>query len=278
MNHEWKTLEFICALVCRFLLRRIPLRDARIHLRTRASTKLCADVEFCTIRARHSDRAGYNCGWVFKSVCERKVRIFIRFCDGAVRQSSTIPDRHASTECVATQTHTVSSIQVRIIWSWWLTNTHSHFTHRSNGSRHLCMLEDCPENRRLSFSQEAEHDQTNNFGMGTMLMHTEAMPKLICDETEALPNINGNAIAVVSAESPIVVDQKPELTCISEEGIADMDLPDNMIGVYPYADHITSCSKVRHHFSHSHFNRSNWRRSWSFIAGGKLFETKRIRK
>lgn len=119
------------------------------------------------------------------------------------------------------------------------------------------MLEDCPENRKLSFSQEAEHEQTNNFGMATMLMHTEAMPKLICDETEALPSVNGNAIAVVSTESPIVVDQKPELTCISEEGIADMDLPDNMIGVYPYTDHITSCSKVKHHFSRYHFKRNN---------------------
>lgn len=106
------------------------------------------------------------------------------------------------------------------------------------------MLEDCPENRKLSFSQEADHEQTNNFGMATMLMHTEIMPNVICDETEALSSANGNAVAVVPVESPIVIDNKPELTCISEEGIADMDLPDNVIGDYPYADCKTSCDKV----------------------------------
>lgn len=118
------------------------------------------------------------------------------------------------------------------------------FNYRSNGSRHLCMLEDCPENRKLSFSQEADHEHTNNFGMATMLMHTEALPKVICDETEAMPSINGNAVVVVSTESPIVVDNKPELTCISEEGIADMDLPENIISQYPHTDYITSCNKA----------------------------------
>lgn len=103
------------------------------------------------------------------------------------------------------------------------------------------MLEDCPENRKLSFSQEADHEQTNNFGMATMLMHTDAMPNPICDETEVLPSANGNAVVIVPLESPIVVDNKPELTCISEEGIADMDLPDNVVSDYPY---ITSCNKV----------------------------------
>lgn len=103
------------------------------------------------------------------------------------------------------------------------------------------MLEDCPENRKLSFSQEADHEQTNNFGMATMLMHTDVMPNPICDETEVLPSANGNAVVIVPLESPIVVDNKPELTCISEEGIADMDLPDNVVSDYPY---ITSCNKV----------------------------------
>ena len=38
---------------------------------------------------------------------------------------------------------------------------------------------------------------------------------------------------------------KPELTCISEEGIADMDLPDNILDEFEYAgDCITSCNKV----------------------------------
>jgi hypothetical protein len=39
--------------------------------------------------------------------------------------------------------------------------------------------------------------------------------------------------------------KKPELTCISEEGIADMDLPDNILDELEYLDNITSCNKVR---------------------------------
>ena len=38
--------------------------------------------------------------------------------------------------------------------------------------------------------------------------------------------------------------KKPELTCISEEGIADMDLPDNLLDELEYLDNITSCNKV----------------------------------
>lgn len=38
--------------------------------------------------------------------------------------------------------------------------------------------------------------------------------------------------------------KKPELTCISEEGIADMDLPDNILDELDYLDNITSCNKV----------------------------------
>ena len=38
--------------------------------------------------------------------------------------------------------------------------------------------------------------------------------------------------------------KKPELTCISEEGIADMDLPDNILDELDFLDNITSCAKV----------------------------------
>ena len=40
---------------------------------------------------------------------------------------------------------------------------------------------------------------------------------------------------------------KGELTCISEEGIADMNLPDHILEELEYiGDCITSCDKVRH--------------------------------
>lgn len=44
--------------------------------------------------------------------------------------------------------------------------------------------------------------------------------------------------------------EKPELTCISEEGIADMDLPDNLLDDFDFNNDdndeeiITSCNKV----------------------------------
>lgn len=45
--------------------------------------------------------------------------------------------------------------------------------------------------------------------------------------------------------------EKPELTCISEEGIADMDLPDNILDEFDFnvvddndEEIITSCNKV----------------------------------
>ena len=38
--------------------------------------------------------------------------------------------------------------------------------------------------------------------------------------------------------------KKPELTCISEEGIADMDLPENILEELEFMDGITSCNKV----------------------------------
>ena len=39
--------------------------------------------------------------------------------------------------------------------------------------------------------------------------------------------------------------KKPELTCISEEGIADMELPDNLLDELEILENITSCNKVR---------------------------------
>lgn len=46
-------------------------------------------------------------------------------------------------------------------------------------------------------------------------------------------------------DNNICSNDKPELTCISEEGIADMDLPDNILDDLDYiGDCITSCNKV----------------------------------
>lgn len=56
----------------------------------------------------------------------------------------------------------------------------------------------------------------------------------------------GHQLSEDMVESLNVVIEKPELTCISEEGIADMDLPDNLFDDFDYiGDCITSCNKVK---------------------------------
>lgn len=82
---------------------------------------------------------------------------------------------------------------------------------RANGQRHLCESDTCPR-RRPSIGAEPEPE-----------------PQL-CEipVAELIPGQPGD---------------KPELTCISEEGIADMDLPDNLLDDLDYIG-ITSCNKV----------------------------------
>lgn len=50
---------------------------------------------------------------------------------------------------------------------------------------------------------------------------------------------------------------KPELTCISEEGIADMDLPDHLLEELEYlGDCITSCDKVENYLMMSEYENN----------------------
>lgn len=117
---------------------------------------------------------------------------------------------------------------------------YSNFAFRSNGSSQICKRKDCPDHRKLSFSQEPDHEPGPNFNVGTLLLHSDLLGNQISEEFIMEPNANGNI--VVPLEPQI---DKPELTCISEEGIADMDLPDNVFNNLDYiGDCITSCDKV----------------------------------
>lgn len=50
---------------------------------------------------------------------------------------------------------------------------------------------------------------------------------------------------------------KPELTCISEEGIADMDIPDHLLEELEYlGDCITSCDKVENYLMMSEYENN----------------------
>lgn len=89
---------------------------------------------------------------------------------------------------------------------------HKHM--KTNGQRHLCESDTCPR-RRPSIGDEAEPE----------------LPIVELPVAEIITGIPG---------------EKPELTCISEEGIADMDLPDNLLDDLDYIG-ITSCNKVVNH-------------------------------
>lgn len=112
---------------------------------------------------------------------------------------------------------------------------------RSNGSKHLCKLKDCPQHRKLSFTQEPDIEPVKNINVGTLLLHSDVLGNQISEEFVMDPLENGNIIIPLDAAA----NDKAELTCISEEGIADMDFPDNAFDDICFAgDHITSCAKV----------------------------------
>ena len=50
--------------------------------------------------------------------------------------------------------------------------------------------------------------------------------------------------------------KKPELTHFSEEGIADMDIPDNLLDELEYLDNITSCDKVENYLMLSEYEQN----------------------
>nr|XP_012147927.1 PREDICTED: uncharacterized protein LOC100879352 isoform X2 [Megachile rotundata] len=121
-------------------------------------------------------------------------------------------------------------------------NLSRHKHTRSNGTKHLCVSDNCPQRRKLSFSQEPEND-------GPHVATAGAAAAALVLGTEISPT-PGEMIDALAPE-------KPELTCISEEGIADMDLPDNMLEDLDYiGDCITSCNKVENYLMLSEFENN----------------------
>ena len=50
--------------------------------------------------------------------------------------------------------------------------------------------------------------------------------------------------------------KKPDMTCISEEGIADMDLPDNLLDELEFLDNITSCNNMENYLMLSEYEQN----------------------
>ncbi|XP_076658010.1 uncharacterized protein LOC143362063 isoform X2 [Halictus rubicundus] len=121
-------------------------------------------------------------------------------------------------------------------------NLSRHKHTRSNGTKHLCISDSCPQRRRLSFSQEPDNDSPHVAAAGAA-----AAALVLGAEISPTPG------EMIDALPP----EKPELTCISEEGIADMDLPDNMLEDLDYiGDCITSCNKVENYLMLSEFENN----------------------
>ncbi|XP_066258048.1 monocarboxylate transporter 10-like [Euwallacea similis] len=130
----------------------------------------------------------------------------------------------------------------------FLTDLHRHrISHkhtRENGTRHLCLNESCPQTRKLSFTQEPENDH----GLGSATAATAFILS-----ADMVQNHSGG----VTDNLVISAGDKGELTCISEEGIADMDLPDDILDDLSYiGDCITSCNKVENYLMLSEFENN----------------------
>ncbi|XP_049954757.1 monocarboxylate transporter 2-like [Schistocerca serialis cubense] len=111
-----------------------------------------------------------------------------------------------------------------------------------DGSRQLCQVEACPQRRRPSFSHEP--DNPAGAAPGAAAGAAAAGGELL---------LGGGSLLLAAAHAA----DKPELTCISEEGIADMDLPDNLLDDLDYiGDCITSCNKVENYLMLSEFENN----------------------
>lgn len=116
--------------------------------------------------------------------------------------------------------------------------------HNESGTKKLCVSDSCPQRRKLSFTVEPE--------------------EVVVVE----PPLNPQGIGLISSGGAGMMmtgsggggggpNDKPELTCISEEGIADMDLPDNLLDDLDYiGDCITSCNKVENYLMLSEFENN----------------------
>lgn len=81
---------------------------------------------------------------------------------------------------------------------------------------------------RRSFTHEAKVvEQTNTGASGTLLSSYHENADGNGDEVDSTSVVNGIIRMTISAES-MLAKEKPELTCISEEKIADIDLLENV--------------------------------------------------
>ncbi|KAG7155263.1 Monocarboxylate transporter 12-like 10 [Homarus americanus] len=105
---------------------------------------------------------------------------------------------------------------------------------RTSGGSNTCVKETCPESRRRDSLAQLTREPLKAHTSSLALLHQRS----IAFETPEARN-------------------KPELTCISEEGIADMDIPDHLLEDLEYlGDCITSCDKVENYLLMSEYENN----------------------
>lgn len=82
----------------------------------------------------------------------------------------------------------------------------------------MCLQDLYASNRKHSFPHDDDVELENN--VGALLLQSE-IAEVVCAEPDVTATVNG---ALLRSINESVVIDKPELTCISEEKIADMDL------------------------------------------------------
>nr|XP_053641861.1 monocarboxylate transporter 12-like [Cherax quadricarinatus] len=113
-------------------------------------------------------------------------------------------------------------------------NAAKHKHTNKSGDNHTCVKETCPESRRRD-----------------SLAHLTREP--FKTHTPSLALLQQRSFAYDAPEQR----NKPELTCISEEGIADMDIPDHLLDDLEYlGDCITSCDKVENYLMLSEYENN----------------------
>lgn len=138
--------------------------------------------------------------------------------------------------------------------------------HGESGTKKLCVSDSCPQRRRLSFTVEPEevvvvepppiHYQPGGVGLTGYGGGGGGGGGSGGSGGGGGGGGAGAQLAMVAGEGG-GPDDKPELTCISEEGIADMDLPDNLLDDLDYiGDCITSCNKVENYLMLSEFENN----------------------
>lgn len=133
--------------------------------------------------------------------------------------------------------------------------------HNESGTKKLCVSDSCPQRRKLSFTVEPEEvvvmePPLNAQGVGLMGYGAGIGGGGGMFMGGGVAGVAGGGGGSGSAGGGGPND-KPELTCISEEGIADMDLPDNLLDDLDYiGDCITSCNKVENYLMLSEFENN----------------------